>query len=105
MEICLDGVWGTVTSMYESSITEAEVVCRQLGFPWNCKSNQENQYQNNYISPFSIAIIIDSSHLLSIAILVVQYSYIEIGQIGSKINSYTSYLTYSNCTPISCPSV
>lgn len=36
VEICLDGIWGTLPfpSMTNSI---AEVICRQLGFPWNCK--------------------------------------------------------------------
>ena len=34
VEICLDGAWGTLTS---SSRSNAEVVCRQLGYPWDCK--------------------------------------------------------------------
>ena len=36
VEICLDGVWGTVTSSSWNT-PDAEVVCRQLGYPWDCK--------------------------------------------------------------------
>ena len=35
VEICLDGVWGTIPHSFFP--TFAEVVCRQLGFPWQCK--------------------------------------------------------------------
>ena len=35
VEICLDGAWGTVTSS-SLSTSVAAVVCRQLGYPWNC---------------------------------------------------------------------
>lgn len=43
VEICLDNVWGTITSeSWDSSDTE--VVCRQLGFPWDCKCNSETDH-------------------------------------------------------------
>ena len=35
VEICLDGVWGTLHVRY--SLYFAKVVCRQLGFPRECK--------------------------------------------------------------------
>ena len=38
VEICLDGVWGTMTLRYRyHSLYFAKVVCRQLGFPQECK--------------------------------------------------------------------
>ena len=36
VEICLDGVWGTL-HVYHYSSYFAKVVCRQLGFPRECK--------------------------------------------------------------------
>ena len=40
VEICLDGVWGTIAhdDFYSFlSYSFARVVCRQLGFTWECK--------------------------------------------------------------------
>ena len=32
VEICMNGVWGNVCNRYWSSYSNAEVVCRQLGY-------------------------------------------------------------------------
>ena len=38
VELCSQGVWGTFTEDYSFwSRREAMVVCRQLGYPWECK--------------------------------------------------------------------
>ena len=39
VEICLDDAWGTVSFFFFAfwNTLNSEVVCRQLGFPWNCK--------------------------------------------------------------------
>ena len=40
LELCSQGIWGTVEDdffLYYWSSTEAMVVCRQLGYPWECK--------------------------------------------------------------------
>ena len=34
VEICVDGVWGAVTS---SSFTAARVICNELGYPSECE--------------------------------------------------------------------
>ena len=36
VEICHDGVWGSITSSSWNSI-DASVVCRELGQPWESK--------------------------------------------------------------------
>ena len=36
VEICLDGVWGSITSYLWNNI-DAIVVCRELGQPWESK--------------------------------------------------------------------
>ena len=37
VEVCLNGVWSTIKS-YRWNTLDAEVVCRQLGMPWECES-------------------------------------------------------------------
>ena len=41
LELCSQGIWGTVEEdyyfFYFWSSREAMVVCRQLGYPWECK--------------------------------------------------------------------
>ena len=36
MEICRQGVWGSVTTSSWDYI-DAQVVCRQLGYNWECE--------------------------------------------------------------------
>ena len=36
VEVCTQGMWGAIHS-YAWSVNDAKVVCRQLGYPWNCK--------------------------------------------------------------------
>ena len=42
VELCSQGMWGIISSYYHSFLYEwdsrvAMVVCRQLGYPWECK--------------------------------------------------------------------
>ncbi len=36
LEVCMNGVWGAVAH-YAWTFEDATVVCRQLGFPFECK--------------------------------------------------------------------
>ena len=40
VELCSQGIWGTISHDFRFnfwSAGEAMVVCRQLGYPWECK--------------------------------------------------------------------
>ena len=48
VELCAQGLWGAVTtSRWDSN--DAKVVCRQLGFPWECKLNSFLTHQLYYV--------------------------------------------------------
>ena len=52
VEVCTQGMWGAIYAYfsYQWSMNEARVVCRQLGYPWNCKpiiSTIHNIYISN----------------------------------------------------------
>ena len=37
VEVCSQGIWGTIVATSNWDSREAMVVCRQLGYPWECK--------------------------------------------------------------------
>ena len=43
VEVCLDGVWGSITS-HSWGNRDAEVVCKELRWPWQSKLTEKNQY-------------------------------------------------------------
>ncbi len=53
VEICLDGVWGRIISS-GWEVPDAEVVCRQLGLPWNCKITLASYVYENDGHPLQI---------------------------------------------------
>ena len=41
VEVCTQGIWGAIyTSLSSWSGNAARVVCKQLGYPWNCKETK-----------------------------------------------------------------
>ena len=36
VELCSQGIWGSIAILFWDYI-DAEVVCRQLGYPWECE--------------------------------------------------------------------
>ena len=45
VEVCLNGVWGSIISSGWNT-PDAEVVCRQLGLSWGCESDY-NKYKSD----------------------------------------------------------
>ena len=62
VEICMNGVWGTVCNRYWSSYSNAEVVCRQLGYTTSgkCPSPSLSLFFNDAIYIFSTGAITHS---------------------------------------------
>ena len=56
VELCTQGLWGTIAAYYHWGSHDANVVCRQLGLPWECEFDKPERYCIIILTHLSISL-------------------------------------------------